>query len=320
MIEASPYGDSSPSVSPDGKRIAYSTGQFGWDLLEVTIPKGEIKTLSSGGTSSRPNWGPSGTHFLFSTPAGPECRRGRPGTLRGKDSPRHAWFARTKCETRSGRPMGRDSSSTPRRTRFQSCSLPMPPEAERPLLDTTSTGDLRGMSWSPDGQWISYWRRISGKTDFVKIRTTPGATPEVVPNAKLRPWATSTTRWSPVGDRIAYPAADGIDLISPDGRNGRKLTSLKFRRLWLYKDGRRLLGVFQKYFGRSIEWKHGAKWQLYSVSVDTGKEEFLAPIDLPASVDRMAGFSIHPDGTRFLTSVAKYPFDLWMLEGFDTVK
>ena len=53
------------------------------------------------------------------------------------------------------------------------------------------------------------------------------------------------------------------------------------------------------------------------MNVKTGAEKFLAPIELPASVDRMAGFSIHPDGKRFLTSVAKFPFDIWMLEGFE---
>ena len=43
----------------------------------------------------------------------------------------------------------------------------------------------------------------------------------------------------------------------------------------------------------------------------------LAPLDLPASTDGVAGFSLHPDGNRFLTSIAKWPYDIWMLEGFD---
>jgi hypothetical protein len=43
----------------------------------------------------------------------------------------------------------------------------------------------------------------------------------------------------------------------------------------------------------------------------------LAPLDLPASTDDVAGFSLHPDGNRFLASIAKWPYDIWMLEGFD---
>ena len=54
----------------------------------------------------------------------------------------------------------------------------------------------------------------------------------------------------------------------------------------------------------------------FSVNVKTGAERFLAPVDLPASADSLAGFSIHPDGKRFLTSFSKFPFDIWLLEGF----
>jgi len=43
----------------------------------------------------------------------------------------------------------------------------------------------------------------------------------------------------------------------------------------------------------------------------------LAPLDLPASTDGVAGFNLHPDGNRFLTSIANWPYDIWMLEGFD---
>jgi len=34
-----------------------------------------------------------------------------------------------------------------------------------------------------------------------------------------------------------------------------------------------------------------------------------------ASANTIAGFSLHPDGKRFLTSIAKEPYDIWMLEG-----
>lgn len=43
----------------------------------------------------------------------------------------------------------------------------------------------------------------------------------------------------------------------------------------------------------------------------------LAPVELPASAESIAGFSLHPDGKRFLTSIAKWPYDIWILEGWD---
>jgi Tol biopolymer transport system component len=300
-------GFESPSVSADGKRIAYETGQFGWDVLEISIPSGEVRTLVSGGISMTPDWAPSGTHFIFSTPTGEgagivDRQAGvggfsrRLGNARGNYpqwSPDGERFVFYREVDRIGRLMLANAAG-----------------GGAVLLDSIQSGQLRGMSWSPDGQWISYVREISGKQDLVKIRATPGSAPEIVANAKPQTWLDSTPRWSPAGDWIAYPAADGIDLISPDGKSTRNLTSRKFLAYGFSKDGAQFYGVFQNTTG------NGAQWQLYSVNVKTGAEKFLAPLDLSASIDRMAGFSIHPDGKHFLTSVAKFPFDIWMLEGF----
>ena len=60
----------------------------------------------------------------------------------------------------------------------------------------------------------------------------------------------------------------------------------------------------------------GAEWQLYSLNVDTGAERMLAAVDLDPSAVFAYGFSLHPDGKRFLTSISKSPYDIWMIEGF----
>ncbi|HEV8416816.1 MAG TPA: protein kinase [Bryobacteraceae bacterium] len=307
-IASAPNGFPEPSVSPEGKRIAYAAGQFGWDVLEISIPNGEVRTLVSGGIARTPDWAPSGTHFIYSIPtgedtgivdrqAGVEGFSRRLGDARGNDpqwSPDGGRFVFHLEQDRIGRLMLANAAG-----------------GGVVLLDSAQSGTLNGMSWSPDGQWICYLREVAGKQDLVKIRATPGSAAEIVTNAKPQTWTGSTPRWSPAGDWIAYPAADGIDLISPDGRSTRNLTSRKFLAYGFSKDGSQLYGVFQNTSG------DGAQWQLYSVNVKSGAEKFLAPIDLPASVDRIAGFSVHPDGKRFLTSVAKFPFDIWMLEGFE---
>ena len=307
-IGAGTTGFASPSVSADGKRIAYQTGQFGWDVLEISIPNGEVRTRVAGGISMTPDWAPSGTHFLFSIPtgegagivdqeAGGEGFSRRLGDVKGRDpqwSPDGGRFVLYREVDRVGRLMLANAAG-----------------GGTVVLDAIQSGTLVGMAWSPDGQWIAYVREISGKQDLVKVRATPGSAPEIVANAKPQTWVDSMPRWSPAGDWIAYAAADGIDLVSPDGKSTRNLTSRKLLAYGFSKDGSQFYGVFQNTTG------NGAQWQLYSVNVKTGAEKFLAPIDLPASVDRMAGFSIHPDGKRFLTSVAKFPFDIWMLEGFE---
>ena len=99
------------------------------------------------------------------------------------------------------------------------------------------------------------------------------------------------------------------------------------RRTGRVADNPKIPGFEQGYF-RAIGCKFsfhntagaGAQWQLYSLNVKTGAEKLLAPVDLPASANDMAGFSLHPEGKRFLTSIAKWPYDIWMLEGFDQHK
>ena len=309
IIASSPTGFTFPSVSPDGKRIAYSSGHFEWDILEISIPNGQARTLVSGGVSTWPDWAPSGTHFIFAAPLGE-----KPGIYDRQAG--EEGFSRQLVEA-AGVFESRWSPDGKRfvfYTEFNAESKFMLVNASgggSVLLDSTRTGQLTGISWSPDGQWISYIREIAGKTALARIRAAPGAVFEVLANAKVKQQQRSGTAWSPAGDWIAYPAPDGIDLISPDGKSGRNLTTHKFQSYSFSRDGSQFYGIFRNTTGE------GAQWQLYSVNVNTGAERFLAPVDLPPSADVIGGFSLHPDGKRFLVSIAKFPFGIWMLQGFE---
>lgn len=107
-----------------------------------------------------------------------------------------------------------------------------------------------------------------------------------------------------------YPSAGGMSLISPDGATVRKVSSRTFAGYTFSKDGRQIYGILHNTTGK------GASWQLYSVDVATEAEKMLAPVELPASTGDIAGLSMHPDGKRFLSSIAKRPLDIWMIEGF----
>jgi eukaryotic-like serine/threonine-protein kinase len=310
VIASAPGGFTNPTVSPDGKRIAYATGQFGWDIVEVSIPSGVLQTLVSGGIAISPDWAPSGTHFLYVIPAFQNAGiyDGQPGS---------DGFVRRLGEAKGAG----DARWSPDGRRFLfhgqldgkgGLQLANASGGGFVRLAVDQNGVLRGFSWSPDGQWISCLRLVGAKTELVKIHAAAGAVPELLAkaNAELGP-RSSPTRWSPAGDWIAYPSARGIDLISPDGTSTRQLSPLKFKAYGFSKDGSQLFGIFQN------TTSNDAQWQLYSVNIRSGAEKFLAPIDFPASVDDVSGFSMHPDGKRFLTSMAKFPFHIWMLEGFE---
>jgi hypothetical protein len=57
-----------------------------------------------------------------------------------------------------------------------------------------------------------------------------------------------------------------------------------------------------------------------SVDVNTSAEKRLAALNLPSNVGEVYGFSLHPNGKRFATAIARRLHDFWMLEGFDQHK
>ena len=121
-------------------------------------------------------------------------------------------------------------------------------------------------------------------------------------------------RFTAIAIPILFPsptAKRGLSLISPDGHSIRELTPRHFTIYGFSKDGSQVLGIYRNTNPESAE------WQLYSVDVKSSAEKLLGALDLPPATEGIAGFSLHPDGKSFLISIAKWPYDIWMLEGFD---
>ena len=116
-----------------------------------------------------------------------------------------------------------------------------------------SGGISRTPDWAPSGAWNVL---VAGRAMDLLLaqalrETGPGKSNALRPGLPRRLWRT------PAGDWIGYPAADGIDSISPDGKSTRNLTSRKFLAYGFSKDGSQFYGVFQNTTG------NGAQWQLY---------------------------------------------------------
>jgi eukaryotic-like serine/threonine-protein kinase len=302
------------SVSPDGKKIAYSGGTAAWNILEISLPEGSIHTVvGGGGVSWQPDWAPSGTQYLFATFSN--------GGVRGGIENHSATegFSRRIADV----PQGTDTYAaaprwSPDGTRFlfvQGQLAHMHLTVANPFggpWTLLADGSLQNShAWSPDGQWIAFVRREGGSEQLAKMKPVAGATPLVLANAIPAADGYTPIQWSPTGDWIAYPSAGGISMISPDGNRVRKLTARNIPAFAFSKDGSHLYGIVHTTTGE------GPQWQLCSIDVNTGADRVLAPLDLPAYTGAIAGFSLHPDGKRFLTSIAKWPYDIWMVEGWD---
>jgi eukaryotic-like serine/threonine-protein kinase len=306
-----------PALSPDGKRVAFVMGDPEWDVLEISLADRTVHSLiMGGGIAWWPDWHPSGTHFSFSTD--------RDGTSAIVDKSSKEGFMRRLAEAPSE---GKADAPlwSPDGTRFL-FHEEAPSGAKLVLSDasggrtiTLDTAAILGLAaWSPDGQWVAYIRLENNVAQMVKIRPGLAEAPVVLASAPLSrtlpAGAYLRMQWSPAGDWILYPDPRenfGLSLISPDGTTNRKLSARQFATSGFSRDGSQVFGIHRN---TSPE---GAEWQIYSVDLKTGSEKLLGAVELPPATESLAGFSLHPDGKRFLTSIAKLPYTIWMLEGFD---
>ncbi|MGC9952443.1 MAG: protein kinase [Bryobacteraceae bacterium] len=309
-----------PSLSPNGKKIVYSGGAAEWDVLEISMPEGRVHTaVGGGGVSWEPDWAPSGTHYLYSTFG----NGGRGGI---EDRFAAEAFSRRVAEAPPVNDPGNDTYALAPRwssdsTRFlfvqglvgrlQLTIANASGGHWTPIADNVLQ---MAHAWSPDGQWVAFLRIEGGRQRLFKVRPVAGATPVALVNAApvAKPHPNyRMIQWSPAGDGILYQSAEGMSMISPDGNAVRKLTVRNLQAFAFSKDGARVYGLVRNTTGE------GAQWQLYSIDVKTGADKMLASVDLPPSTNEISGFSLHPDGKRFLTSIAKWPYNIWMLEGWD---
>lgn len=317
-IYASPDTLLYPSVSPDGKRIAFASGRSEWNLVEVAVPSGQVRTmLAGGGVSFFPAWAPSGTHYLYAT--------NRSGKWAVEDAPAGDGFKRRLVE---GESVSTFTSPkwAPDGTRFTftwnsfgkfpKVVLANGTGGPTTPLEPSAAGATYNAIWSADGRWILYQKSVPGTDDTQVARIRPGTSggAEILATYKIsqRERFRQHVAWSPSGDGILAYGTEALYLMSSDYKTERKIAAGNFGvPLGFSKDGRQVLGLFPGTAGDRVA------WSLIAYDVATGAAKRLAGVDLPLTTNGVRGFSLHPDGTRFATSIAKWPFDIWMLEGFE---
>jgi Tol biopolymer transport system component len=266
-----------------------------------------------------PAWAPSGTHYAFVSD-----RAERPA-IRDVNADDASAFSRVLTEIEGASslisprwaPDGQRFSFTVNRPGGSVLMLANTSGSAPQAVDERADGS--GMAvWSPDGAWIVYGRRVGSEGQLAKVRPGSSAEPEIL---KKWSWGDAAGNrvpvdWSSDGRWILTVGSQpGFFLLSPDGVTERRISSRGGSStrpaLGFARDGRSILYLEENTSGV------GAPWQLWSIDAAGGAERLLTGVALPATAGAVAGFSLHADGTRFLTSIANWPFDIWMLEGFD---
>ena len=202
---AAPGAIAGPSVSPDGRRIAYSREVNGnTDIWLLDVARQVASRLSfDPATDTRPVWSPDGRFVVYQS-----SREGTNNILRKAADGSGAGdllFAGNRRETvtdwsRDGRFLvfhhraasGWDISA-------------MPLDGDRkPIPIAQSPFDEAGARFSPDGRWIAYQANESDRFEIF-VRSFPGGETR----AQVTSEGGTHARWSRDGRTLFYVAPDG---------------------------------------------------------------------------------------------------------------
>ncbi len=296
------------SVSPDGRRIAYTVAQDDFDLIEVPLDGTPVRTLlATGRNEFDPAWSWSGSQLAYSTD--------RTGTSQIWVQQRDGWQ----------RPLVTEKDFD--QTWIASFDEPnFSPDDQRiaytivgssghsvyvssvaggkPVRISQDKYDQRSPTWSPDGAWIAYLQNIEGSWALVKASSGGGGQPVVLRQGCLPShpkWQHKAGRW------IACITPDGLTLVSDDGKESRALGKADWPVFGWSADGATLYGIKQ------VDALHRA---VASINIETRAEKIIGQLQLPAIAD-LSGYSLSPDGKSFATSASHPTGDIWMLEGFE---
>ncbi|MCW5981797.1 MAG: protein kinase [Bryobacteraceae bacterium] len=307
-----------PSVSPDGKRIVYTAGGADYDLVEVPLDGSPLRPLlATRMWEAWAAWSPVAPEFAFVTDS-----RGRPEIhIRSRQGARELSVV-TQDDFRGLR-VSRFSSPVfspdGARLAFATRLLSRGDQAEPsysiwispitggvPVRLPSSGQNSMSPSWSPDGRWIAHLESRSGRDALVKTLVgaeTPG---EVIKQGGCA----DAPAWSPRGDWIVCGQPDGLTIVTPDGKEEKKLGRQYLPVAAWSKDGAALYVVDVQSGGSRfgvLNWK-------------TGEFRPLTPLGegyrLLSPTFTTRSFSVSPDGESFAATAMRIETDLWMLEGF----
>ncbi|MGE5814134.1 MAG: hypothetical protein ACM36C_06580, partial [Acidobacteriota bacterium] len=321
-VTATPGNESSPSVSPDGARVAFTWEATDFDLFEVPLDGAPIRPfLSSTRNEFDPAASPASTQFAYVTdrsgglqiwlqnvegylqqPLVTEADFGglasmAVGSLAFSPDGTKLAFQRASSATESDLAGGSRVWIT-----STTGGKPLPisrSERSQPFEDAPT--------WSPDGEWVAYINAVPGQVQLLKQQVGSRAAPVVLVKSGI-PIFVARPQWSPDGAWILCETVDGLSLVAPDGMRSRVIGSPGWFAYAWDADSRHIYGI------RATDDQH--HFMLVSLDSRTGAERTINPNlgTVPQALQPIRGFS-RLRGRGFLTSIARVRSDIYLIEG-----
>ena len=295
-----------PAVSPDGKKIAYASMTENFDIVEIPVAGGPVRPiLSTSRNEMSPAWSPVAPLLAYVTDrSGPQeiwLRSMQDGSDRPlvtqRDFDDNTLALGTLAVSPDGSRLAYSRNSTTHLGRLWISPLA---GGGTPVAVTKSNEFELAPAWSPDGNWLTYFSSAGG---LMKIRVGGSDPPTVL----RQEFCSHPSQWSPDGKWIACPVDDGVLLISPDGKQTRKVGTRSSPVAWS-PDSRQLYALAAG---------EGTKWLLDSIDVSSGTERTIADLGSQYLFQgNPLSLSLSNDHTSLAASVVSYQSDIWMLEGF----
>jgi Tol biopolymer transport system component len=307
--------ESSPAVSPDGRRLAFASEATDFDLVLVPLNGSVTRTfLSSTRNELDPAWSPTGAQYAF---------------VSDRSGSQEIWVRSEEGASERGgfeRPLVTDADFSGSRTMVLG-SLAFSRDGRHlayqrfadggyriwvsalaggtPVPLTTGDSYQDGPTWSPDGEWVAY---INGSKNapwsLNKIRV--GASSPIVMMAGISPFA--RPQWSPDGRWILCQTPDGLKLIAADGGEPRTLSGADWMAYAWGPDATKVYGL------KTADDLH--HFVFAAIDAATGREAVINANlgTIPQANQPIRGFSRMRD-EGFLTSIAHVRSDIWLLDG-----